>query len=80
MLKTAVCYRYKQSGGGDIAILWSAKEDGEDVSVSLGCSKITVYDEYGNASEMASENGIYSFRLNQSTIYLTGDFNVCAKN
>lgn len=79
-LKTAVCYRYKQSGGGDIAILWSAKEDGEDVSVSLGCSKITVYDEYGNASEMVSENGIYSFRLNQSTIYLTGDFTVCAKN
>lgn len=78
--KTAVCYRYSKNSGNDIAVLWSAKEDGENVSVNFGCKKITVYDEYGNASEMQSDSGIYSFNLTQSTVYATGNFSEFKKN
>ena len=78
--KTDVCYRYRQNNGNDIAVLWSAKEDGENVSVNFGCKKITVYDEYGNASEMQSNSGIYSFNLTQSTVYATGNFSEFKKN
>ena len=56
------------------------KEGGENVSVNFGCKKITVYDEYGNASEMQSDSGIYSFNLTQSTVYATGNFSEFKKN
>ncbi len=78
--KTAVCYRYKQDSGNDIAVLWSAKEEGEAASVNFGCNKITVYDEYGNASEMTSGSGIYNFNLTQSTLYVCGNFSEFKKN
>ena len=72
--ETAVAYRYKRSNGEDIAILWSALEEGEKVSLNLGCNSITLYDEYGNTSKMTSNNGIYNLELNQSTKYITGNF------
>ena len=71
---TAVAYRYKRSNGEDIAILWSALEEGEKVSLNLGCKSITLYDEYGNTSKMTSNTGIYNLELNQSTKYITGNF------
>ncbi len=72
--ETAVAYRYLRSNGDDIAILWSALEDGEKVSVNLGCGSITVYDEYGNSKIRTSSDGTYEFDLTQSTVYVTGSF------
>ena len=69
-----MAYRYKRSNGEDIAILWSALEEGEKVSLNLGCNSITLYDEYGNTSKMTSNTGIYNLKLNQSTKYITGNF------
>ena len=71
---TATAYRYTRRNGEDMAILWSILENGENVSINLGCNTITVYDEYGNATVRTSSNGIYDFNLTQSTVYVTGDF------
>ena len=71
---TATAYRYTRKNGEDMAILWSTLEDGEKVSINLGCNTVTVYDEYGNATVRTSPNGVYSFDLTQSTVYVTGDF------
>ena len=76
---TATAFRYKRRNGEVMAILWSTLEDGEKVSINLGCNKVTVYDEYGNATVRTSSNGIYSFDLTQSTVYVTGDFTIFNK-
>jgi len=75
----SLAYRYKRTNGNDIAILWSALEDGESVSINLGCTEVTVYDEYGNASKRTSTNGVYEFDLTQSTIYVEGTFGKFSK-
>ena len=67
-------YRFTHRDGDDIAVLWSVYEDGENVKINLGCTSVTVYDEYGNASVMTSDNGIYDFTLTQSTVYVKGNF------
>ena len=72
---TAAAYKYTKAGSDDLAILWSTKENGEDVSVNLGVGSVTMYDEYGNAETLTSENGIYNLTLTQSTLYIEGSFN-----
>ena len=71
---TAAAYKYTKAGSPDLAILWSTKESGEDVSINLGVTSVTKYDEYGNAETLTSSNGIYNLNLTQSTVYLEGNF------
>ena len=40
--------------------------------VNLGTNSVTMYDEYGNAETLTSENGIYNLTLTQSTVYIKG--------
>ncbi len=71
---TAAAHKHIKENSLDLAILWSTKEEGENVSINLGASSVTKYDEYGNAETLTSNNGIYSLTLTQSTVYLEGNF------
>lgn len=75
----AAAYRYTKADGKDLAILWSTEENGENVSVNLGTNEVILYDEYGNAQTLTSDNGIYSLKLTQSTVYIEGTFGAFAK-
>lgn len=70
----AVIRNRHTTDGSQFAVMFSNKEDGELVTLNLGTDKITVYDAYGNSSEVYGENGIYSFDLSKRVMYIEGDF------
>ena len=67
-------YRFtKNYRGNDTMMLW--REGGDrTVSLNLDCEKITLYDSYGNPTEVTSENGVFSFVLGQEPIMAEGRF------
>lgn len=56
------------------AVMFSNKDDGEQVTLNLGTDEITLYDAYGNAQTLHGHNGIYSFDLSKRVTYIEGDF------
>lgn len=43
------------------------------ISLNLGTNKITFYDDFGNAKEITSTDGIYKFSLDERPIYIVGN-------
>ncbi len=53
--------------------LWSTGEN-KMVTVDLGCDKATVYDIWGNSTEVKGENGKFSVMVTEQVKYIVGDF------
>ncbi len=70
-------YKYKRSNadgkGNDMVILWTTDER-KEMGLDLGCDKVTMYDFYGNESELYGIDGKYSFAASYQPIYLVGEF------
>ena len=43
------------------------------ITLNLGTNKITFYDDFGNAQEITSADGVYKFSLDERPIYIVGD-------
>lgn len=75
---TAGYHFTKKDSGKDIVALFSEKPM-TDVSLDLGTNKVTVYDFYGNKKEITSDDGKYTFTLNEAVCYVEGNFARCVK-
>lgn len=61
-----------------IAAIWDY--DGERIqSVKLDTNTVTMYDFYGNAKTLTSEDGIFTVNATESMCYLEGDFTTCER-
>ena len=59
--------------GKNIAAIWL--EDTEtQKTFDAGCKELTVFDQYGNETQLKSSNGKYTFTVSQTPFYIMGDF------
>lgn len=66
--------RYKsEKWGKDIVTLYTEHSSDEYITLDLGCSEVTLYDIYGNEETICGNNGIFTFSITDSPIYLVGD-------
>lgn len=67
-------YKYKSNKfGKDIISLYST--DTEDVvTLKLDAAQLDYYDEFGNMETIYSDDGIYTFTVDERPMYLVGDF------
>lgn len=68
----------RKDSGKDILALFSENPQ-QDVSVDLGTNKVTAYDFYGNAKEITSVDGKYTFNIDEAVMYVEGNFARCVK-
>lgn len=59
--------------GDEVLALWTAYDEAE-IQLKLGTNSVTYYDCFGNEHIMASSDGIYTLKLNNSVAYITGKF------
>lgn len=59
--------------GEHIAVIWS-DEKARDYVFNLGCKTVDMYDLFGNKSTLSSEDGIYKITVDDTLVYLVGDF------
>jgi len=45
----------------------------KQVTLDLGTSSVTCFDDFGNETNLTSEDGIYTFMLNERPLYVVGD-------
>ncbi len=67
-------YKYKSNKfGKDIISLYSV--DTEDVvTLKLDAKQLDYYDEFGNMETVYSDDGVYTFTVDERPMYLVGDF------
>lgn len=56
-------------------VLLNAVRGSEQVVLNTDCGNIELYDEYGNMTELSSNDGSYSLNLTEMPCYILGDFN-----
>lgn len=62
--------------GSQMITLWTINSDNRsEMGLNLGCDKVTMYDFYGNETELYGINGKFSFALMDKPVYIVGDFN-----
>lgn len=70
-------YQFKRAEKGkDMLALFSCLPN-DRVTFDLGTDKVKVTDFYGNEREIASQNNKFTFNVNDSVIYVEGDFGRC---
>lgn len=57
----------------NISAVWYEKDEALK-TFDLGCNEITVFDMYGNETNLKSDNGKYTFVVSQTPFYMMGDF------
>ena len=58
--------------GNNLAVLWS--ETAKDYVLKLGCNTVDMYDLFGNKTSLSSPDGVYKIPVNDTLVYLAGDF------
>ena len=59
--------------GKNIAAIW-LEDTEEQKTFDAGCKELTVFDPYGNETQLKSSNGKYTFTVSQTPFYIMGDF------
>lgn len=72
--KQTIIYKYKRENDGKDLIALMTSVDSETVSFDLGTNSVTMYDMYGNPTELVSPDGTYTFAFNEEPVYIEGDF------
>lgn len=68
-------YHFKCTDGEDILVYWAYWNTREnDLTLDLGTESVTIYDKYGNNTEVKSNSGTYTFRVTYKTVYIKGNF------
>lgn len=60
-------------GSSDREEMYGAYDITKPITVKLGTNAITCFDDFGNESLLTSENGIYTFMLNERPLYIVGN-------
>lgn len=79
-----VCEQYEENGdyiyrfeknylGNDTMMMWHER-GASSVAMNLGCDKITLYDSYGNETELYGNDGVFHFILGDTPIMAEGNF------
>ncbi len=69
-----VGFRYKKTKTNKDMFAMFTNRDVDITSVDLGVNKVTLYDMYGNATELVSNSGVYTFSVTVAPFYCVGDF------
>ena len=64
-------YEYK-SGDSEICVVWNISNS-EDINIHTDSQKITVFDIYGNETEMTSNFGNYTIGIGNAPVYIKAD-------
>lgn len=64
-------YEYK-SGDSEICVVWNISKS-EDINIHTDSQKITVFDIYGNETEMTSNFGNYTIGIGNAPVYIKAD-------
>lgn len=59
--------------GKNIAAIWLEDTEAQK-TFDAGCKELTVFDQYGNETQLKSSNGKYTFAVSQTPFYIMGDF------
>ncbi len=61
--------------GGQMITMWTiADGNRSELGLDLGCDKVTMYDFYGNETELYGIDGKFSFAVTDEPVYIVGDF------
>ena len=66
-------YRFRLRDGRDALVFWN-KDENREISLSLGCDSVEVYDLYGNASTVYGVDQKYQFSCTSMPMYVVGSF------
>lgn len=66
-------HRFNSKKFGKQMLAMYSMEERKDITLDLGTDRIEFYDEYGNSSVMSSENGVYTFTVQNAPTYIVGD-------
>ena len=67
-------YKYKSNKfNKDVIPLYSVNTE-DIVTLELGAQQLDYYDEFGNMETLYSDDGIYTFTVDERPMYLVGDF------
>ncbi|MDP4133075.1 MAG: hypothetical protein Q8882_03590 [Bacillota bacterium] len=70
-------YMFTLPNGKSADLLWARSYDEISVNVNLGAISASLYDIYGNKTELKSTSGIYNLKLSHTPIYVIGDLTSC---
>lgn len=70
-----VC-RFKDKDDSDIYMIWKTRDE-EELRLDVGAEYATVYDFYGNATKIKTENGILNLSVSEYPQYVVGNFTTC---
>lgn len=66
------CYKYKLADGRECFAVYSV-ENAKDASIKFGADEVTVYDEYGNKTDMSAIDGYTTIKLTKAPTYIIAD-------
>lgn len=66
------CYKYKLADGKECFAIYSVENE-KDASIKFGADEVTVYDEYGNKTEMSAIDGYTTIKLSKAPTYIVAD-------
>ena len=71
-----VCLYKSKKFNEDVAVLWKKRGNGQ-ITLDLGTDSVTLYDSFGNSRVVNGKKGIFTFSLDESCIYIKGNFTRC---
>ncbi len=72
-------YRFKLRDGNRAVVAWNSSDAKETIALKLDAPRVTVYDLYGNPTELSPINGKYTMDISGCPIYIVGEFTECEK-
>lgn len=64
-------YQYK-TADGEVCVIWNVLKT-ESINIHVDAQRVTVYDMYGNESELTSKLGNYTIEIGNSPVYIRAD-------
>ncbi len=67
-------YKFKTEAGKDVIAVWNSDNLQKSVALKLGAESVNMYDMYGNATTIYSNNGVINLDISENITYLEGNF------
>ena len=72
-------YQFRLRDGKGAVVAWNSSDAKETIALKLDAPRVTVYDLYGNPTELSPINGKYTMDISGCPIYIVGEFAECEK-
>ena len=73
-------YKYTLPTGKKALVVWNADEKEETIGMNIDADSVTMYDLYGNPTELSALDGTYTFDISGSPVYIIGNYTDCSKS